>query len=241
MKTVFIYALVDPRNETVRYIGKSKDPKQRRRRHIIRARNGVDTHCYNWIRVLLSENLKPDLLVIEEVPESKWEESEKKWIAYYREEVDLTNTADGGNAPPIYQHTKQSRKRVGDFFRGKTLSDEHRLRISEGKRRMPHPFRGKKLSDEHKRKMSESLKGRKLSDKEREAISERMTGEGNPNYGKEFSKEYRQKLSEAQKGRKHSEETKAKMRESAKRRNKNPEYIKKLSEAAKKRGRKNQS
>jgi hypothetical protein len=218
MKTVYIYALIDPRNEQVRYVGKSKFPKKRLNGHLQGARKGFKTHRHNWIRQLLNEGLKPDLLILEEVKENEWEQAEKKWIVYYRDEngKDLTNTAEGGQAPPPYQHTEESRKRVGELFRGKPISDEHKQKISEGKKRAPHPYRGKKLSVEHKKKIAEGQKGRKHSEETKRKISETHKGENNPNYKREFSPEYRQKLSEGQKGRKHSEETKQKMREARK-------------------------
>jgi len=70
-------------------------------------------------------------------------------------------------------------------------------------------FRGKTLTEEHKRKLSEAGKG-KHSD--RVFSEETRYKMGSTNRGKCLSAEHRRKISEAGKGRKHSAETRAKMR-----------------------------
>lgn len=78
--------------------------------------------------------------------------------------------------------------------------------------------KGKTISDEHRSRISKANKGRVFSEEHRKKISESMKGENNPNCGKKFSEEHRRKMSEAWKHRVVSEETRRKMSEAHKRR-----------------------
>jgi hypothetical protein len=57
----YIYALIDPRTDEVRYIGKSIEPNKRLKSHIYASSyindSSYNSHKSNWIRKLLSENL----------------------------------------------------------------------------------------------------------------------------------------------------------------------------------------
>lgn len=119
MKTIYIYALIDPSTSNVRYIGKTVNLKRRYNRHI---RNAQDTTCKyhsaNWIRSLLNNNLRPELIVIEETDLDNWIDREIYWIKYYRNIYDLTNILDGGNGTATYGRL------------GKTNTDEHKMKCS---------------------------------------------------------------------------------------------------------------
>ena len=78
--------------------------------------------------------------------------------------------------------------------------------------------KGKTISGEHRSRISKSNKGRIFSEEHCKKISESKKGEKNPNYGKHFSEEHRRKMSEARKRRVTSEDTKRKMSEAHKRR-----------------------
>lgn len=97
METVFIYALVDPRNEQVRYIGKSKDPIDRYRNHYNSARD-KNTHKRNWINNLRKDGLRPELLVIDEVESDNWVFWECFYISLYKSYgFNLVNYTSGGD------------------------------------------------------------------------------------------------------------------------------------------------
>lgn len=51
-------------------------------------------------------------------------------------------------------------KRVSESLKGKTLSEEHKKKISETRKGENHPFYGKHFSEEHRKKLSESHKGK---------------------------------------------------------------------------------
>jgi hypothetical protein len=55
--TTFIYILVDPRNDHVRYVGKSNNPIGRYSSHIACR---YKTHSRNWIKSLLNVGQKPN-------------------------------------------------------------------------------------------------------------------------------------------------------------------------------------
>lgn len=116
---VYIYALVDPITIDIRYIGKAKNMTARYNTHIKRAKNNITkTHSSNWIRSVLSNNLLPILILIEEVDMLNWKDKEIYWIAYYRKFYDLTNILDGGNGGATYGRL------------GKSNTLQHKLKCS---------------------------------------------------------------------------------------------------------------
>lgn len=96
---VIIYGLIDPRDNQLRYVGKTGTSLKRRlREHIYGAtRPGIRVRSRFWLRSLIKSNLLPDVFVIEEVDEDDWVEAEQFWIAYFRMiGADLCNHTDGG-------------------------------------------------------------------------------------------------------------------------------------------------
>lgn len=92
-----IYALVDPGDNTVRYVGKSIQPGDR-----------LDSHCEkphankrlrDWIRKLRKGGKRPELHAIDLVFLADWPEAERKWIAFYRARGQIFNIEDGGPRP----------------------------------------------------------------------------------------------------------------------------------------------
>ena len=94
---VYIYALIDPRDNHVRYIGKAKDPFIRYRAHNNSNRDR-NTHKRNWINNLLKEGKKPELLIIDEVSTDNWQYWECFYISLYKTwGFDLLNYTHGGD------------------------------------------------------------------------------------------------------------------------------------------------
>ncbi len=93
----FIYKLIDPRDNQIRYIGKTNQSSINRRltghirSSIIRNR----TKKEKWINSLIKMELKPIIQVIEECDHSIWEQREIYWIDFYKNE-NLTNLTEGG-------------------------------------------------------------------------------------------------------------------------------------------------
>jgi len=96
MTQTYIYALVDPDTDGVRYVGKADNPHKRLEIHLA-GYEPRTTHKSNWIKSLLAQGKQPELMILEEVDAAAWQEAEKRWIAYFRKVgVSLTNTTDGG-------------------------------------------------------------------------------------------------------------------------------------------------
>lgn len=96
---VYIYGLVCPVSDEVRYIGKSEEPKKRLVAHIGGAlRSEYNHHTARWIRKVARLGLQLKLVILDEVPESAdWREREREWIAAGLEVGwPLTNSTAGG-------------------------------------------------------------------------------------------------------------------------------------------------
>ena len=114
--TTAIYKLVDPRDNTIRYIGKTeKKLSDRLSQHISEAKHKKNWKS-NWIKSILSDSLKPKIIEIEVVPPGEdWVEAEQRWITYYKlAGARLTNEGDGGEGNPGYTHTANTRKRLSE-------------------------------------------------------------------------------------------------------------------------------
>jgi group I intron endonuclease len=168
MKKVFIYGLIDPISNQIRYIGKTNDIKRRLKRHI-NERFLHDSHKDRWIRKLIDSGNYPEIELIEVVPFENWIFWEKFYISYFKYiGGNLTNGTNGGDEPPS--------------SKGRKHTLESRLKMSNTKKGKPIPWlnKGTKRSDEHRNNLSKSCKGR---------VS--------PNKGKIFNEEYRKKLSDS--------------------------------------------
>lgn len=195
-REVTIYGLIDPRDNRVRYIGKTvSSTSYRLGQHIRLAKRKQQggehlTHKDNWILSVLRYGFDPEIVVLETVAAGDdWEAAEIRWIA---QTSDLTNLTAGGDGPHGMKHSDEARSKIsaallGNTYRsGTTQSPESRAKISAaGKLRS-----GRLHSEESKAKMSAARTG----------------VPGHPQ-----SSEARRKVSEFQKDRPKSEEHKAKI------------------------------
>jgi group I intron endonuclease len=133
MKTIYIYKLIDPITNNVRYVGKTNNLVRRFSAHLKRSKTNK-YHSARWINSLLNKDLKPILEIIEVCDETNWEEREIFWIDYYRERYDLTNILDGGGNSATYGRL------------GKPWSDEQRINNRKARLGVPvnHTEEGKK-------------------------------------------------------------------------------------------------
>jgi hypothetical protein len=86
-----IYALIDPRDERVRYVGESKSPRQRFGLHCAQPQRSTRA----WMRDLRRHGLRPILRVLD------GPETEHQWIERLRPDL---NVAPGNGAPTRGDH-----------------------------------------------------------------------------------------------------------------------------------------
>lgn len=101
MSTVYIYALSDPRDGRVRYIGRTVNPLARRlREHLYAAKRGKlkDTRKAAWFDELSHCGLRPDINLIKTSGIHEFQADERRLIAEYRQKTpDLLNVKPGGD------------------------------------------------------------------------------------------------------------------------------------------------
>jgi group I intron endonuclease len=198
-REVFIYGLIDPRTNQLRYIGKSINPKLRLRKHISE-RNLHDSYKDRWLRKLHENNLKPELIIIDLVTIDDWKYWEIFYILYFKSiGCILTNATNGGDEPPS--------------TKGRKHTEEAKIKMSKTKKGKSIPWlNSKPRTEKHKENLGKAHKG-KLSNKKGKTYEEI--------YGDEIAFELREKLSNSHKwqknekhpmyGKKHSKETKEKL------------------------------
>ena len=172
-ETWFIYTLADPREPNlVRYVGVTNDPQRRLREHRNRAATGEDkTYCGNWKRMLLMDNVRPILTIIDQGTGDAWMLAEMRWVAHFRAQVGdrLCNLTEGGVGTRGHICTIETRAKIRSIHLGMKASDEARESMSRAqtgrkasmvtreKQRQVH--RGRPKSAEHKAKISSALTG----------------------------------------------------------------------------------
>lgn len=98
MKTdiAYIYALLDPRDNEVRYIGKTTNPNNRLSGHITECKKEQSTHYRaKWVKSLLKENLKPLIKFLKICPLTDFVKYETEYIQLYKSNK-LTNSDETG-------------------------------------------------------------------------------------------------------------------------------------------------
>ena len=102
-KITYIYGLYEVgKNDEIRYVGKSDNPKIRLCAHMRKSR--YKSYKNNWIESLIRLNSKIDIKIIEVVNYNNWQEREIYWISEMKRLGNrLTNTTIGGEGATIYQ------------------------------------------------------------------------------------------------------------------------------------------
>lgn len=150
-KRAFIYGLVDPRTNEVRYIGKTQQsPNIRLRAHMLDRSN---CHRVHWLRELAALGLEPDIVLLEAIEGAwPWQESERYWIAHGRKVGwRLTNNTSGGDG--VSDLPPESRERIRQAWIGRKHSAETRRKIGVASTQRKH-------SDEWRSLMRAKMSGR---------------------------------------------------------------------------------
>jgi group I intron endonuclease len=133
----YIYELIDPRDNSVRYIGKTNNPRKRIVLHLSRAKKSTKTRKEAWMKGLLNEGLAPIMNIIKVCELEEVNTVEIATITEYKLIYNLYNMTPGGE--------------------GILMSKEIRAKVSAAKKGKPGP----KASEETKRKMSLAQRGKK--------------------------------------------------------------------------------
>jgi group I intron endonuclease len=97
MQTTFIYTLLDPVTNQIRYIGKANNLDQRYKAHLNKTRKH-QIHKRNWINSLKKQGLKPIIEILDVVPIAEWQFWETYWISQFKSwGFDLINYTSGGD------------------------------------------------------------------------------------------------------------------------------------------------
>ncbi len=202
-ETTFIYALIDPRDGVIKYVGKSYDPQERLKGHLKNCKRTV-TLKNRWIAKLKSLDLKPSIQILEEVLESEWEDRERYWIKELQNQGYLLKNGDrGGKGRSSYVTSEETKRKISLANTGKRVS-------SETKRKISLANTGKKRTKEQKARIGLTSLGRTHTLETRQKMSQSRLGVPKPNgfgkkiskahEGRAFSKETRQRMSQARKG-----------------------------------------
>lgn len=215
-KLTFIYALRDPRDNEIRYVGKSDNPHKRLIGHL-----SDTTVCYrtNWVAELRREKLIPEIMILDRVPKAEWTYWEKYYIERLSRVFNLTNSTGGGDG--LENPSLETRRKMREAAIGRLLSNEAKRKVSEFNK-------GKVVSEETRRKMSIAQIGHIVGEDQKRKI-------GNAHRGKVLTPEQIEKVRLSSTGRVHTKETKRKISEANKGRRRSPEVRLAISERAKKR------
>jgi len=244
VRDAVIYALVDPRTNAVRYVGKADNLTTRAIAHV---NDRANTRKARWIQSLVTAGLRPRVVTLQTVEDVAWQAAERRWIALLRKAgCDLTNHTDGGEGlcnPSAETREKLRQLRIAEWadperrqFLLKIIqSPERRERISArlvGSRKtadhiakLPQMQPGRKLSPEHAEKLRDHLrvkgykwpKGISPSEVIRKKISDALRGNQHT-LGRVMPEAEKRQRSITQHGRPKTAETREKMRLAALRR-----------------------
>lgn len=131
----FVYALKDPRDQSVCYIGKSCGGLEVARRHVWPSslRISHNPRKNAWIEELKALGLQYQIEILEEFTSGEGVGmAEREWIAQaWRLGAPLFNLTEGGENEPGRKHSQETIAKIAATKTGRTLSDEHRKNISK--------------------------------------------------------------------------------------------------------------
>lgn len=112
----FIYALIDPNTNQIRYIGKTYNIKKRLTNHLLPSQLVKNTRKNNWLKKLLKSKQFPILKILCKCKLKNVNKLEKKYITYYQNlGYNLTNGTKGGDGWPIGQKMPLTDKRLNSY------------------------------------------------------------------------------------------------------------------------------
>jgi hypothetical protein len=159
----YIYTLRDPRNNDIRYIGKTKWLNKRYKTHLEHAKKygPGSTKKNSWIVKLLNDGILPIMEVLDELDDTtNWQLVEQYWIAQFKAwGFNLTNMTSGGDGLNINKWDDiWSKERQQEILKNRPPVTEYR-KIQARERRLGKRFEdifGTEYAHEIKNKISVS-------------------------------------------------------------------------------------
>lgn len=120
---IYIYKLIDPKNNEVRYVGKTINIKRRYKQHLYDKRT---SHKSSWVQSLRNQKLKPILEILEICNTDNWKEREIYWISQFS---NLTNLKEGGGSDYVRTTSNETKEKLRLKFTGRKLSQNWKDKI----------------------------------------------------------------------------------------------------------------
>jgi NUMOD3 motif len=188
-----IYALLDPRDWSIRYVGKTRRTLGVRLSAHMTTRSG-GWHRDRWVAKLRRLGLRPSISLVQEVPDADADGAERYWISYFRlVGCALTNGTAGGDGGPMTPEaaarhravmaSPETRARNSAAHAGVPLSVEWRaaLKVAQQARRLREMAEGttRKWTPEERQRIGDQQRGKRrgiMSVATRERIADRARG-----------------------------------------------------------------
>jgi hypothetical protein len=147
------------------YIGKTKDPNNRKANHKKTYGDSIEYNVIDKIDSLDKVNWKP--------LESYWIEQFKQWG------FNVLNKNSGGGGPLVV--STETKNKISNSLAGRPKSEEHKAKLRKTRskefgKRISQALTGKSKSEKHRIKMSESRIGKVRSEETKRKMSEVATG-----------------------------------------------------------------
>lgn len=188
----------------MRYIGASTNMQKRWNKH----KNYLKLNKH-WNFLLQNEyNIYGEDLfeytIIQHTPPDKeiLKFMETYWIVYYDAFVECGKGYNLTYGSPNFCPSEITKERNRKAQEGKTLSEDHKKKISDFMSSENNPHRGRIPSENTRKKMSESGKIKIFTEEHKRHLSESHSGEKSPWFNKHLPQETREKIAEAQRGEK---------------------------------------
>jgi len=176
-----VYAIICNESHTI-YIGSSSDLGNRMTDHIMESSNAHLRRAMN--KYGLESFTFIVIEFVEMYPDLSQEENKANLIAREQFYLDLLftlpsqfryNNLSVAGSSQGYKHTEESKNKIGEAARGRVMSAEDRVRMSEERTGENHPMFGKKHTEEAKARIRGALTGRTLSAETRGLISSSLS------------------------------------------------------------------
>jgi hypothetical protein len=195
--TIGIYCIKNKENGLM-YIGQSTNIEKRIKRHKMQLKHEYYGNIYMQRTYDKYGEDIFEFSILETCPKNQLDKLEKKYIKELNTLAPNGYNFKTGGCDRI-QYSEETRRKIGDGNRGKSMSDEAKAKISKNHARWNL---GVPMSDESKRKLSESLKGHIPWNKGKETSPETKEKQRKAKLGIKKTPQQKEKMTRASQGKK---------------------------------------